>query len=196
MKLTNQEQQLLKHLTKNYILLPTNQEKKPLVSNWNNYRNYYKELRTIEQLLTLNHSYGLRTGKLVGGDYYFIVLDLDDLWSQERLKVTRYIQTNRGIHCYCLIRELPTNSWLFTTNHSTGEPKKIGELHSQGRFVIGIGSIHAQGTRYTLKGRNNERYFYKWETIQDLELFLQERGIYCKPWGYKQTKIKSNQLKF
>lgn len=77
------------------------------------------------------------------------------------MKVTRYIQTNKGIHLYCLIGELPANSFLFTTSQGTRQEKKIGELHSQGRFVIGVGSIHAQGTRYQLKGKNNERYFYK-----------------------------------
>ena len=44
--LTKSEKQLLKYLAKDYILLPTNQEKKPLVSNWNSYnQHYYKEKR-------------------------------------------------------------------------------------------------------------------------------------------------------
>ena len=34
---------------------------------------------------------------------------------------------------------------------------KIGEIHSKGRFVVGIGSIHEKGTRYTLKGRVNQK---------------------------------------
>ncbi|CAG8631996.1 2197_t:CDS:2, partial [Ambispora gerdemannii] len=38
----------------------------------------------------------------------------------------------------------------------TGRPidgQQIGEIHSRGRQVVGIGSTHAHGTRYTLKGR-------------------------------------------
>lgn len=182
--LTNQEKQLLKYLAKDYILLPTNQAKKPLVKNWNTYdKNYYREKQSITKLLTLNNSYGLRTGKLIGGNYYFIVLDLDDYWAYERMKLTRYVQTFKGIHLYGLIRELPKNSWLFT---NPKEPKKIGELHSQGRFVIGIGSIHLERIRYTLKGKNNEHYFYKWASLKELEQFLLAKNIFLQPWGWKK----------
>ena len=67
------------------------------------------------------------------------------------MKVKRYIQTKKGIHVYLLIKELPNNSFLVNQAE-----EKIGELHSQGRFIIGIGSIHQSGIRYTLKGKNNE----------------------------------------
>ena len=181
-KLTNSESKLLRCLAKDYILLPTNQKKKPLVKDWNTYNQaYYKEKRSIEQLLTLNNSYGLRTGKLVGGDYYFVALDLDDFWAKERMKVKRYVKTNKGLHVYLLIKELPKNSFLVNQ-----QEEKIGELHSQGRFVIGIGSIHLSGVRYTLKGKNNERYFVKLETLTELTQFLQTKGIFCKPWGWKK----------
>jgi hypothetical protein len=33
----------------------------------------------------------------------------------------------------------------------------IGELHSKGRFIVGIGSIHEKGTRYNLRGKVNEK---------------------------------------
>jgi hypothetical protein len=49
-----------------------------------------------------------------------------------------------------LIKELPKSCFLVNKN---GNP--IGELHSKGRFIVGIGSIHEKGTRYTLKGRVN-----------------------------------------
>ncbi|CAG8448362.1 19220_t:CDS:2 [Racocetra fulgida] len=48
------------------------------------------------------------------------------LVTKERIKDSRFVETNKD---------------------------PIGELHSKGRFVVGIGSIHEKGTRYTLKGR-------------------------------------------
>jgi hypothetical protein len=29
---------------------------------------------------------------------------------------------------------------------------KIGEIHSRGRQIVGIGSLHENGKKYTLKG--------------------------------------------
>jgi len=73
------ERKYLKPLAKNYILLPT-KFKKPLVKNWNNYgKSYYLERRSIEELLTTNQEYSLRTGKKISRHYYFIALDLDDI---------------------------------------------------------------------------------------------------------------------
>jgi hypothetical protein len=66
------------------------------------------------------------------------------------MKVSRYIKTNKGIHYYLLIKELPNN---FILTNRTG--KRIGELHSLGKQVVGIGSIHQSGIRYSLKGKNN-----------------------------------------
>ena len=63
------------------------------------------------------------------------------------------METNQGIHRYLLIKELPKSCFLI--DGDTGQ--RIGELHSKGRFVVGIGSIHQQGTRYTLRGRVNEK---------------------------------------
>jgi hypothetical protein len=66
------------------------------------------------------------------------------------MKVNRYIQTAKGIHCYILIKKLPPN--LILTN---SQGQRIGELHSLGKQVVGIGSIHQSGIRYSLKGQNN-----------------------------------------
>lgn len=173
--LTPAETKYLRILAKKHILLPT-KHKKPLVEDWNN---YYAETKSPEQLLALNNEYSLRTGKLIGGGYHFIALDLDDLWAKERIQDTRYIQTAKGIHRYLLIKELPKSCFLV---NQTGE--RIGELlHSRGRFVVSIGSIHAKGTRYTLKGRVNEKWCLKFEKLTQLQTFLTERKIFTTPWG-------------
>jgi len=174
-KLTKTETKYLRALAKRHILLPT-KHKKPLVKNWNK---YYAEYRSIEQLLELNQEYSLRTGTKVG-DYYFIAIDLDDLWAKERMKDIRYIITNKGIHRYILIKELPKSCWLINQN---GE--HIGEVHSKGRFVVGIGSIHKSGKRYSLKGRVNLPWNLKMESLKELQSFLKERNIKTIPWGKK-----------
>ncbi|MDR1670164.1 MAG: bifunctional DNA primase/polymerase [Spiroplasmataceae bacterium] len=101
--------------------------------------------------------YGIRTGKKIG-DYYFIVIDLDDIWAKERIKDARFVETNKGIHRYLLIKELPKNCWLVNE-----EGKKAGELHSKGRQLVGIGSIHPSGQRYSLRGRVNVKFSLKFE---------------------------------
>jgi Bifunctional DNA primase/polymerase, N-terminal len=174
-KLTPTETKYLRILAKKYILLPT-KFKKPLVKNWNK---YYAEYRSIEQLLIFNDEYSLRTGTLIG-NYYFIVIDLDDLWAKERIKTNWMVKTNKGIHRYFFIRELPKSCWLVNQD---GNP--VGELHSKGRFVVGIGSIHEKGTRYTLKGRVNLPWNSKLESLKELQTFLTERNILTTPWGKK-----------
>ena len=174
-KLTPTETKYLRILAKKHILLPT-KFKKPLVVGWNK---YYAEYRSIEKLLSINQEYSLRTGTPVG-NYYFIAIDLDDLWAKERIKDSRYIETNKGIHRYLLIKELPKSCWLVNRNGD-----KIGEIHSKGRFVVGIGSIHELGTRYTLKGRVNVKFRLKFETLGQLQAFLTARNIKTTPWGKK-----------
>lgn len=61
--------------------------------------------------------------------------------------------------------------------------KKLGEIHSRGRQVVGIGSIHEKGTRYSLKGRINVKFRLKFETLRELQEFLKERNIFTTPWG-------------
>ncbi|CAG8784619.1 12630_t:CDS:1, partial [Cetraspora pellucida] len=63
--------------------------------------------------------------------------------------------------------------------NSNGDP--VGELHSKGRFVVGIGSIHKLGTRYTLKGRANVKFCLKFETLRELQEFLTERNVFTTP---------------
>ena len=178
-KLKTNESKYLRILAKKHIILPT-KHKKPLVSGWNE---YYAETKSIEQLLTLNNEYSLRTGKLVGGGYYFIAIDLDDIWAKERINTSLYIQTNKGIHRYILTKELPKSCWLVNKNAD-----KIGEIHSLGRFVVGIGSIHEKGTRYTLRGRINEKWSLKFDTLKELQEFLTERNIFTTPWGKTGTE--------
>lgn len=48
---------------------------------------------------------------------------------------------------------------------------------------MGIGSIHEQGTRYTLKGRVNEKWSLKFEKLTELQVFLKERNIFTTSWG-------------
>lgn len=178
MKLTSTETKYLRILARKHILLPT-KHKKPLVKNWNK---YYPEYRSIEKLLEINQEYSLRTGTGIR-DYYFIAIDLDDLWAKERIRDSRYIETNKGVHRYLLIKELPKSCWLVNQNGD-----KIGEIHSKGRFVVGIGSIHEKGTRYSLKGRVNQKWCLKFEKLTELQEFLKERNIFTTPWGKKRLE--------
>ena len=172
-KLTATETKYLKILTRKHILLPT-KHKKPLVKNWNK---YYPEYRSIERLLEINQEYSLRTGTGIR-DYYFIAIDLDDLWAKERIKTNWFVKTNKGIHRYFFIRELPKSCFLVNK-----EGQKIGELHSKGRFVVGIGRIHEKGTRYNLKGGVNLPWSLKFETLKEFQEYLKERNIFTTPWG-------------
>jgi len=185
-QLTSAETKYLRILARKHILLPT-KHKKPLVKDWNK---YYAEYRNIEQLLETNQEYSLRTGTPIAS-YYFIALDLDDLWAVESIKDSRYIKTSKGIHRYLLIKELPKSCFLI--DGDTGE--RIGELHSKGRFVVGIGSIHEKGTRYTLHGRINEKWCLKFEKLTELQEFLKARNIFTTPWGKTGTEnIRDLQL--
>jgi len=177
-KLTPTETKYLKILAKKHILLPT-KHKKPLVKGWNK---YYAEYRSVEQLLELNQEYSLRTGTSIGS-YYFIAIDLDDIWAQERIKTNWKVKTHKGIHRYFFIGELPKSCWLVNQNGA-----KIGELHSKGRFVVGIGSTHEKGTRYTLKGKVNLPWGSKIESLKELQEFLKERNIFTTPWSKERVE--------
>ncbi|KLL03634.1 MAG: hypothetical protein MRERV_36c016 [Mycoplasmataceae bacterium RV_VA103A] len=150
-------------------------EKGPHILNW---AVYYSEPWTIGQLLAKGYNYGIRTGRPIG-NYFNVIIDLDDIWAKERMKVDRYVATNKGLHFYLLIKELPKSCWLV---NKEGD-KKLGEIHSRGRQVVGIGSIHEKGTRYTLKGRINVKFRLKFETLRELQEFLKERNIFTTPWG-------------
>ena len=152
--------------------LEINQGKFPLIPNWPN----FYEPRTIEQMLNNGYNWGIRTGKKIG-NYYLIIIDLDDLWAEARIQVARYIKTANGLHVYCLIKELSPN--LILVNQKN---KRIGELHSLGKQVVGIGSIHQSGVKYTCRliGKNNSPWFLKFENLKELENFLNKRGIIFK----------------
>ena len=152
------------------------QEKRPHILNWTV---YYSEPLNIQQLLENGFNYGIRTGRPIG-NYFNVVIDLDDIWAKERMKVDRYVETKKGLHHYLLLKELPKSCWLVNQDGN-----KIGEIHSRGRQVVGIGSIHEQGTRYTLKGRANVKFRLKFEKLTELQEFLKERNIFTTPWGKK-----------
>jgi hypothetical protein len=66
------------------------------------------------------------------------------------MKVNLYVKSKKGLHYYLLIKELPKSSYLY---NQYGQ--KIGDLLSLGKQVIGIGSTHPSGTRYSLFRGNN-----------------------------------------
>ena len=188
-KLTITEKKLLKCLDRSRIRIRIprlihNQSKRPTITNWPN----FYEPWTTEQMLNNGYNWGIRTGKKIG-NYYFAVIDLDDLWAKIRIKASRYIQTADGIHYYLLIKELPVNS-ILTDNQG----QRIGELHSLGKQVVGIGSIHQSGVRYSLKGKNNSPWFLKFANLKELENFLNERSIFRKPPKQAKQPTKINKI--
>jgi len=151
--------------------LAINQSKRPLIKNWPN----FCEPWTIEQILEQGYNWGIRTGRKIG-NYYLIIIDLDNIWAQEIIKTASYIRTNKGIHCYILIKELPKSGHLFNKYGS-----KIGDLLSLGKQVVGIGSLHQSGISYHLKQRrHNSAWFIKLESLEELTKFCQEREIFLK----------------
>ncbi|WNE40583.1 MAG: hypothetical protein mread185_000040 [Mycoplasmataceae bacterium] len=184
-KLTLTEQQYLKMFDRRDIRIRIPfQEKGPHILNWTK---YYSETLSISQMLEQGFNYGIRTGKKVG-NYYHVVLDLDDIWAKERIKDARFVETNKGIHRYLLIKELPKNCWLVNE-----EGKKVGELHSKGRQIVGIGSIHPTGKRYSLRGRINVKFCLKFESLSELQNYLDQRKIFTSNWG-KLGKENINSL--
>lgn len=64
-------EELMGRLDKSYIRVET-KDKVPQVLDWVN----YTEKRSVEELLSENGEYGLRTGTKIG-NYWFCCLDLD-----------------------------------------------------------------------------------------------------------------------
>jgi hypothetical protein len=91
------------------------------------------------------------------------------------MKPQRYVQTNKGIHLYCLIKELIP--YLILEN---SQGTRIGEIHGANRQVVGFGSIHQSGIRYTLKGSNNISWFLKFANLSHLEKFLSEKAVFLR----------------
>lgn len=125
-------------------------------------------------MLAQGFNYGIRTGRKIG-NYYLIVIDLDDKWAKTRIKQKRYVQTSKGVHIYCLIKELIP--YLILEN---SQKERIGEIHGANRQVVGFGSIHHTGIRYSLKGSNNAPWFLNFNTLKELENFLSEKGIFLR----------------
>jgi hypothetical protein len=152
---------MFRQLNRKDIRLAVDQNKKPLFEGWT--APSYKEKKTIEQLLAENGCYGLRTGKQVGSGY-FVVLDFDYnmafLEFIDKVKIS-WIKTGRGAHVYLLMKKLPANGRIYCGND------KIGDLLSDGRQVIGIGSLHASGSRYVFNERG--KYFWKMDALEDLK---------------------------
>jgi len=59
--------------------------------------------------------------------------------------------------------------------------EKIGEIHSLGRQIVGIGSTHESGAKYTLKGGVKQSWSLKFEKLIELQEFLKERNILTAP---------------
>ncbi|MDR1670569.1 MAG: hypothetical protein LBR43_02515 [Spiroplasmataceae bacterium] len=176
MTLTNIEKKLIKCFNRPSIRiriprLESNKGKFPLIPNWPT----AYEPWTIAQILANGHNWGIRTGKQIG-NAYLIIIDLDNLWAQQIIKTSSFIQTSKGIHCYVLIKELPKSQHLF---NKFGQ--KIGDLLSLGKQGIGVGSQHWSGIRYSFKQkRHNSTWFVKLENLTELEKFLKDREIFTK----------------
>ena len=159
-------EELIKRLDKPNIRVKT-KDKVPQVLDWVN----YIEKQSIQELLKENGEYGLRTGNKIG-NYWFCCLDLDKRgWTAIFKSWQSYIKTFRGIHVYCLIggEEPPSNSILYY------QGKRIGDLLSKGKQVIGVGSRHVSGITYQLV--KNGKWFMKFESVEELREKLGKWGV-------------------
>lgn len=162
-------EELIRRLDKPNIRVET-RKKVPQVLDWVN----YMEKQNIQELLDKNKEYGLRTGTKIG-NYWFCCLDLDKRgWTKIFKSWQTYIKTFRGIHVYCLIggKEPPKNSMLFY------DFKRMGDLLSKGKQVVGVGSKHVSGITYELMKRG--KWFMKLESIEELREKLGKWGIELK----------------
>ena len=78
----------------------------------------------------------------------------------------------RGIHVYLKIKnqgEPPCNGILYY------QGKRIGDLLSKGRQVVGVGSRHVSGIIYQLIQRG--KWFWKFENIEELKGKLKKYEI-------------------
>jgi hypothetical protein len=134
---------LLKELDKAYIRVKT-KDKVPQVLDWVN----YYERQSIQELLNENREFGLRTGTKIG-NYWFCCLDIDKQGWVKICEYLSYVKTKRGIHIYLKVKdkEPPSNSVLYY------QGKRIGDLLSKGKQVVGVGSNHVSGITYDLVKR-------------------------------------------
>lgn len=127
-------------------------DKIPQILDWVN----YQEKQSIEELLSENGEFGLRTGTRIG-NYWFCCLDLDNKGWVKICEYLSYVKTKRGIHVYCLIggKEPPKNSVLYCKG------KRIGDFLSKGKQVIGAGSINKELIK-------RGKWFWKLESVEEL----------------------------
>ena len=159
-------EELIKRLDKPNIRVET-RRKVPQALDWVN----YQEKQSIEELLSENGEFGLRTGTKLG-NYWFCCLDVDKQgWTKIFKSWQSYIRTFRGIHVYLLIREKepPNNSILFF------QGKRMGDLLSKGKQVVGVGSKHVRGITYELV--KNGKWFMKLKNIEELKERLRKYEI-------------------
>lgn len=156
---------LLKELDKAYIRVKT-KDKVPQILDWVN----YIEKQSIKQLLDENGEFGLRTGTKVG-NYWFCCLDIDKRGWVKICEYLSYVKTKRGIHIYLKVRgkEPPSNGILYY------QGKRIGDLLSKGKQVIGVESRHISGITYGLVKRG--KWFWKFENIEELKERLKKHEI-------------------
>ena len=143
---------LLKELDKDYIRVKT-EDKVPQILDWVN----YVEKQSIEELLSENGEFGLRTGTKLG-NYWFCCLDIDKQGWVKICEYLSYVKTKRGIHVYLKIKdkEPPRNSILFY------QGKRIGDLLSKGRQVVGVGSVNKKLVK-------RGKWFWKFESVEELK---------------------------
>ena len=151
---------LLKELDKDYIRVKT-EDKVPQILDWVN----YVEKQSIEELLSENREFGLRTGTKLG-NYWFCCLDLDRQGWVKVCEYLSYVKTKRGIHVYLKVRskEPPQNSMLFY------QGKRIGDLLSKGRQVVGVGSVNKKLVK-------RGKWFWKFESVEELKERLKKHEI-------------------
>ena len=156
-----------KYLDKPHIRVAVKKNsKEPSLEDWINYH----ESRKINELLKVGN-YGLRTGKKLG-NYYFCALDIDQHGEQYYFSQISYIETQKGIHYYLLLRNLPENIPLFY------EGEKVGRLMSRGKQIVGSGSTHSAGIIYRFVEK--EKVFLKFDDEQQLADYLNGYGIVLK----------------
>ena len=150
----------MERLDKPYVRVET-KDKVPQVLDWVN----YTEKQSIQELLSENGEYGLRTGTKIG-NYWFCCLDLDSRGWVKICKYLSYVKTKRGIHVYLLIKgkEPPKNYMLFY------QGKKIGSFLGKGRQVIGVGSINKKLVK-------RGKWFWKFESVEELKERLKKHEI-------------------
>ncbi|CAI2167897.1 1490_t:CDS:10 [Funneliformis geosporum] len=102
------------------------------------------------------------------------------LWKQTNLRV----EIKQMLNVPPALGALSRRSSRGQRSRRVSQGQKVGEIHSLGRFVVGIGSIHQSGKRYSLKGKKGL------ENICDLEPYCPKPPPLSKKAQYFQKKAK------